>query len=180
MWHWRARRFRKKEIDKNNDSLKLVEAGLKRVAESADESTKAVIADMLNENKELQTTVEKLEKIQKLLNDIESGAKARTKSTSFSSRVSDAVAATTPLFALGRTVYRRATSSTTPKQDFISRPGQPATSFSSNDTIIGVKNPASLTGGGGNVSIYIENLSGLDAREISMALGDMLKDKGLV
>jgi len=56
--------------------------------------------------------------------------------------------------------------------DFISRPGMGAQSFSPQDTIIGVKNPGSL--GGTNININIENLSGLDADTIATALQEQL------
>ena len=54
------------------------------------------------------------------------------------------------------------------KNDFISRPGEAAQSFSSADTIIGMKNPSSL---GGGMSITITgNIYGTDPDEISEAI----------
>jgi len=44
----------------------------------------------------------------------------------------------------------------TPYGDFISRPGQPASNFSPQDTIIGVKDTSALGGGRGNINITIQ------------------------
>jgi hypothetical protein len=41
--------------------------------------------------------------------------------------------------------------------DFVQRPGQPATNFSPDDTIIGVKD-TSLLGGGGGQTIILQNV----------------------
>jgi hypothetical protein len=62
-----------------------------------------------------------------------------------------------------------------PEQDFVQRPGQAPTSFSPNDTIIGVKDPASL-GGGGGITVNIDNVSGVDADAIAVALRETLGD----
>ena len=58
------------------------------------------------------------------------------------------------------------------KNDFISRPGMSPTSFSPNDTIIGVKNPGAM----GGVTISIENIYGLDSDDIAYALQDKLSE----
>jgi hypothetical protein len=61
-----------------------------------------------------------------------------------------------------------------PQNDFISRPGQNAVPFSSNDTIIGMKNPGQLRG----INIYITgNIYGTDPDEISDAIMTKLRRK---
>jgi TP901 family phage tail tape measure protein len=63
---------------------------------------------------------------------------------------------------------------TTPKQDFLMRPGQNAVSFSPQDTIIGVKDPFSLNGGLtiGQINISTnESLSENNMREFAEMIG---------
>ena len=59
-----------------------------------------------------------------------------------------------------------------PENDFVSRPGMSPVSFSPQDTIIGVKNPGAL--GGSSIIVNIENLSGVDADTIAVALHEQL------
>jgi hypothetical protein len=59
-----------------------------------------------------------------------------------------------------------------PYQDFISRPGQQPVSFSSDDTIIGMKNPRSS----GGIIINIDNIYGVSERQISQALYERFKE----
>ena len=58
------------------------------------------------------------------------------------------------------------------QNDFISRPGLGVTSFSPQDTIIGVKNPGAI--GGSNINVYIESVNGLDADVVAEALQEQL------
>ena len=62
--------------------------------------------------------------------------------------------------------------------DFISRPGAGIASFSPQDTIIGVKNPSQLSGGGGvTVNVYASNIVGNDAgEELAEILHSRLKN----
>jgi len=57
-------------------------------------------------------------------------------------------------------------------KDFISRPGQAPVPFSSSDTIIGMKNPGMNT-----INVYIDNVMGLSASQISKSLRDELARK---
>lgn len=57
-------------------------------------------------------------------------------------------------------------------KDFISRPGQAPIPFSSSDTIIGTKNPGMNT-----INIYIDNVMGVSASQISKSLRDELARK---
>ena len=58
--------------------------------------------------------------------------------------------------------------------DFMSRPGEKPISFSENDTIIGMKSPQKLGGGGSTVIVNIESVQGLDVDEIANALQQKL------
>lgn len=57
-------------------------------------------------------------------------------------------------------------------QDFISRPGMPNQNFSPSDTIIGVKDPSKLGGGGVNITI---NAGNADSYKVAEMLANMLK-----
>jgi hypothetical protein len=59
--------------------------------------------------------------------------------------------------------------------DFIMRPGQPAASFSPDDTIIGVKNPESLGGGGSYTFNLTINGSNLNQKETELAVRDAIE-----
>jgi exonuclease VII small subunit len=59
-----------------------------------------------------------------------------------------------------------------PQQDFISRPGQQPVSFSSDDTIIGMKNQR----GSKEIIINIDNVYGINERQISQALYERFKE----
>ena len=61
---------------------------------------------------------------------------------------------------------------TPPMNDFISRPGQSPIRFSSDDTIIGTKNPGAF--GGGGITIHIENLNASSPEEIVELLQEEL------
>ena len=45
------------------------------------------------------------------------------------------------------------------QNDFVSRPGQPDVAFSPQDTIIGVKDPSALLGGGDTINIEVNTTS---------------------
>lgn len=56
------------------------------------------------------------------------------------------------------------------KKDFLMRPGQEAVNFSPDDTIIGVKRPQDLSGGGKGITVNIANVYGTDPTQIAQAL----------
>ena len=57
--------------------------------------------------------------------------------------------------------------------DFVQRPGQEATAFSPNDTIIGVKDTSKL---GGGMTVVIENINGT-GEAVAQELLDILANK---
>lgn len=77
----------------------------------------------------------------------------------------------------GSVTIRSGKTSRTIYNDFISRPGAPMMPFSPDDTIIGVKQPEKLMGGGG-ITVNIGTVSGVDADAIAEALQEKLR--GLV
>jgi len=60
--------------------------------------------------------------------------------------------------------------------DFILQPGGRLIETNPNDTIVGAKNPANLGGGGGTVTINIEQVNGTDPEEMARALKIQLSD----
>ena len=68
-----------------------------------------------------------------------------------------------------------------PFNDFIQRPGQSPTSFSPNDTIIGVKDPSQLFGGGSNITQHISIQAtinnDMDIRNLAERLAELSKSE---
>ena len=70
----------------------------------------------------------------------------------------------------GSTAATKALANFSSFNDFVMRPGQEPISFSSQDTIIGVKNPGSLGGGGGMTVNINGDIYGTDPQQIAKAL----------